>query len=97
MPKAMLGKISVEVDSPSSWVGKKNISLCGDGPEKPQELTKKKLFFTFQKKDRLYFKFDEGEFGLDYIIRNRGRDSWVIGEFIFRLKYENDVHNEDAG
>ncbi|CAG8852015.1 41299_t:CDS:2, partial [Gigaspora margarita] len=88
------GKISVEVDSPSSWVGEKYISLHGDGPEKPQELTKTKLFFTFPKKDGLYFKFNGESFELDNIIRNRGCYTWVVGEFKFQLKCENDLLSE---
>ncbi|CAG8680808.1 14742_t:CDS:2 [Dentiscutata heterogama] len=43
MPVAMIGEISVEVVSPSSWVDRKNIKLCGDGPEKSQELGDNKL------------------------------------------------------
>ncbi|CAG8850065.1 28461_t:CDS:2, partial [Racocetra persica] len=72
IPVAMMGEISVEVVSPSSWVDRKNIKLCGDGPEKSQELGDDKLSFTFQKKDGLYFKFGEESFGLDNIIRNKG-------------------------
>ncbi|CAG8847637.1 33573_t:CDS:2 [Gigaspora margarita] len=97
MPVARFGKISVEVVSPSSWVGKKFISLCGDGPENPQELSEKKLFFTFPKRDGLYLKFDGESFELDNIIRNKGCDTWVIGEFKFRLKYEDVLSGGHAG
>ncbi|CAG8660836.1 15288_t:CDS:2 [Cetraspora pellucida] len=97
MPVAMMEEILVEVVSPSSWVDRKNIKLCGDGPEKSQELSDDKLSFTFQKKDGLYFKFEEESFGLDNIIRNKGCDTWVLREFKFRLKYEKDVLSEHAG
>ncbi|CAG8673210.1 6377_t:CDS:2, partial [Dentiscutata heterogama] len=81
----------------SFWVGRKFINIYGDGPEKLQELGDDKLSFTFQKKDRLYFKFDEESFGLDNIIRNKGCDTWVLREFKFRLKYKKDVLSEHAG
>ncbi|CAG8770749.1 14317_t:CDS:2, partial [Gigaspora rosea] len=71
---------------------KKNISLCGDGPEKPQELTEKKL--SFSKINGLYFKFDEGRFGLDNIITNKECNTWPIGGFIFQLKYKDNVLND---
>ncbi|CAG8517854.1 4946_t:CDS:2 [Cetraspora pellucida] len=85
--------------SPSSWVDKKSINLYEDGPEKSQELTKKKLFCsTFQKKDDgLYFRFNGEPFEHNNLIRNKVSDTWEIGEFKFQLKYERDVLSEDAG